>query len=388
MIQYRNINYSIKSHIRQFHYRAEKSNTYKIQVGVLALAVASMLLGSTIFLWSDNSIILDMDHEVQAIQKFLHYILPSLCALTFLVVSLGEVSESKNYVCLFILASGLAVIHATTLRAELTLHPISFISISLVAKVMILTPIKTWFIVSFYILFAIATVYTLHVSVEFHMKAVLSIICIYIWLLYLGIDHYHSRKNTFLYQHKLWKENQQIAIQGLDAQSKNSHLSEVANRDSLTGLFNRYHFKKCFNHELGRLARTQSPLSLLIIDIDYFKLINDNKGHQVGDEYLIKVSDILRNCIRRDTDIIARYGGEEFIVLLPDTDHLGLTTLSQGILDAIREQKIPHPITPFLTVSIGGITTLDHDVDLIKLADDNLYHVKNNGRNAYSISQV
>jgi len=162
-------------------------------------------------------------------------------------------------------------------------------------------------------------------------------------------------------------------------------LAELAIRDSLTGLYNRREFERLLNDEIHRFRRHGHPVSLLIIDIDHFKQINDRYGHQVGDEALRTVADIITN-ESRTGDVIARYGGEELAVILPETGADNATTLAERTCQAIAEFPVmvsPKEIIP-ITVSVGTATVPDnaHTArDLVTAADLAMYEAKRNGRN-------
>lgn len=171
--------------------------------------------------------------------------------------------------------------------------------------------------------------------------------------------------------------------------AEGKRLKRQVNIDHLTGLRNRRYFEEKINTEFARISRHKQPLSLLFIDIDRFKEINDTYGHQVGDEVLQKLAKTLK--VRRE-DVAARFGGEEFVVLLPDTNHDGAVKSAERIRQAV-ENKIKVK-NQKVTVSIGVSTFADPNSDkltpsdlakaaktLIKSADDNLYIAKNTGRN-------
>jgi methyl-accepting chemotaxis protein len=161
--------------------------------------------------------------------------------------------------------------------------------------------------------------------------------------------------------------------------------------DSLTGLYNRRFFDGSMKKIIKALSRTEGNLSILMIDIDFFKNYNDTYGHNKGDKCLNEVATILSKCITREEDFIARYGGEEFVAVLPNTDENGTHLIAERLISKIRESKIPHKnsdITSYVTISIGGTTgVVKHyhkESDYIKLADSALYKSKQDGRNLYT----
>ena len=161
-------------------------------------------------------------------------------------------------------------------------------------------------------------------------------------------------------------------------------IERLAVTDGLTGLFNHRHFQETLAQEFNRLERFSEPISLLIIDIDHFKKINDTYGHPVGDAVLKKVSGIIRKTIR-NIDIPARYGGEEFAVILLGTDTNGALKMAERLRKSIADAKFSSEQNAFnVTVSIG-ISTHAREMrkkeDLVEQADKALYHAKRTGRN-------
>lgn len=168
----------------------------------------------------------------------------------------------------------------------------------------------------------------------------------------------------------------------------NLMLQKLATSDGLTGIPNRRQFDDAYSIEWRRSIREKSWLSLVMIDIDYFKACNDHYGHQVGDDVLRKVANALQSCILRPADLVARYGGEEFVVMLPDTDAHGATKLAERMRDRIEKLKIDNQdseVSDYITISIGTATTVpgneDLEKSLISSADHALYQAKDEGRN-------
>ena len=161
-------------------------------------------------------------------------------------------------------------------------------------------------------------------------------------------------------------------------------------KDPLTGFYNRYAFKEVLRQEIDRAQRYERHLSLLMIDIDHFKRINDLFGHLIGDEVLEDVADVIRSAVRK-TDVIARFGGEEFSIILPETTVGHATLLAERIRKKIEEHDYSHLIArESLTVSIGisnyHTPGQKSDLTLIHSADQALYAAKKEGRNKVVIS--
>ncbi|MDJ1168247.1 diguanylate cyclase [Roseofilum sp. BLCC_M154] len=167
---------------------------------------------------------------------------------------------------------------------------------------------------------------------------------------------------------------------------------KLANTDGLTKVANRRQFDECLYQEWLRLKRDRLPLSLILCDVDYFKLYNDTYGHQAGDECLIQVARAIQHSVRRASDMVARYGGEEFVVLLPNTSEEGAKVVAQLIQSKIDDLQIPHKtskVSSAVTMSLG-ISTLIPSAELSKesliaLADEALYEAKKNGRNQFVV---
>ncbi len=162
--------------------------------------------------------------------------------------------------------------------------------------------------------------------------------------------------------------------------------------DGLTGIPNRRRFDDFLEQEWTRARRSQTPLGLLMMDIDHFKLFNDHYGHGGGDDCLRRVAECLATQVRRPPDLVARYGGEEFVCVLPDTDLDGARQVAQSILEAIKGLTLPHAASPtaeVVTLSLGGTAMVPHPNasprDLIERADALLYSIKQKGRNGMTV---
>jgi len=161
--------------------------------------------------------------------------------------------------------------------------------------------------------------------------------------------------------------------------------------DQLTNIYNRRYLDGCLKKIIKFHSRTGSSLSVLLIDIDYFKKYNDAYGHDKGDNCLRAIALAISKCMVRKEDFVARYGGEEFAVVLPNTDENGVRMVAEKILKKIHEYKIPHKasdIADHVTISIGCTTSIvkhsQSPEDYIKVADKALYESKKNGRNRYT----
>lgn len=168
----------------------------------------------------------------------------------------------------------------------------------------------------------------------------------------------------------------------------NTQLTKASMTDGLTGLNNRRHFDQRLAEELKRARRTKSPLSLMLIDVDYFKIYNDLYGHQAGDACLIMVSDVMRHVFKRADDFIARYGGEQFVVIMAGADRAHALEISRKFQETLEQAAIEHEgsqVHRFVTVSAGLVSLIPDEDDIsehiIKQADQALYTAKSEGRN-------
>lgn len=165
-------------------------------------------------------------------------------------------------------------------------------------------------------------------------------------------------------------------------------LQNLAAHDGLTGIANRRAFDERLAVEWSRAAREQQPVSLLLLDIDFFKYYNDNYGHQQGDECLRRVASAMSAAVFRAADLPARYGGEEFVVLMPNTAVSGAKAVAQRICAQISDLRLPHAhsdVADHITASIGVATLCPGPGELanqlVAAADAALYAAKNAGRN-------
>jgi diguanylate cyclase (GGDEF)-like protein len=194
-----------------------------------------------------------------------------------------------------------------------------------------------------------------------------------------------QRVKLLIERFKLYRELQ-------EANQKLQHLAAV---DGLTQLFNRRAFDDFLVREWWRMFREQRPISLLLCDIDYFKLYNDTYGHIAGDKCIQLVAEALSHTSRRSSDISARYGGDEFVAVLSNTDAAGAVTFAQNLKQRVESLVLSHkssPINQYVTLSIGISTVIPVPTlsvkDLILSADRALYETKENGRNSHAYQSL
>ncbi|MFC3108485.1 diguanylate cyclase [Undibacterium arcticum] len=203
---------------------------------------------------------------------------------------------------------------------------------------------------------------------------------------------YHSRSYINLLQrdaaYRALRESQQ------KLQESNLELQRLTNTDGLTGIANRRYFDEYMAAEWRRATREQTELSVLLIDVDNFKLYNDSYGHVAGDEVLRQVATTIDANSRRPADLTARFGGEEFAIILPSTSAGGVRLLGEKVRRAVEELVIRHAQSinrDWVTVSIGGATIVPQEGDLatrlIEAADLSLYSAKRSGKNRVVVAE-
>jgi len=171
------------------------------------------------------------------------------------------------------------------------------------------------------------------------------------------------------------------------------YLESISYLDGLTAIANRRKFDEFLNLSWSSAMRESLPVSMILMDIDNFKLFNDNYGHQEGDVCLIEIAKALSKTVVRKTDIVARYGGEEFVCILPNTNLENAVIIAEKIRLSVMELQIPHSFSSaetVVTISLG-VSTIIPDMNsscglLIKAADDALYKSKQSGRNKVSVA--
>lgn len=168
----------------------------------------------------------------------------------------------------------------------------------------------------------------------------------------------------------------------------NKELEKLSSLDGLTGIPNRRRFDELLDQEWHRAMRNKKPLSLIMLDIDFFKLYNDHYGHQGGDDCLKLVARTLDESVHREPDTVARYGGEEFAAILPETSINGALEVAENMRASIEANKMAHAkskVSEHVSISVG-VATIIPERDalpeiLIAAADQALYNAKENGRN-------
>jgi len=194
--------------------------------------------------------------------------------------------------------------------------------------------------------------------------------------------------NTMYLRRAVKQRTSELEAKETELQHLNKELEQLSLLDSLTGIGNRRMFDQVLDREWFRAQRDKHPISIMLIDVDFFKPYNDNYGHQQGDHCLQQVAHILNGITHRSSDLCARYGGEEFVILLPDVDSTNAHRLAELCRMNVADAAIPHvhsKVGDVVTISIGVSTAIpmvgSDPTSLIKAADILLYKAKENGRN-------
>lgn len=188
-------------------------------------------------------------------------------------------------------------------------------------------------------------------------------------------------------------QNCMIELNRIELMQQAQQLSLLSQQDALTGLANRRYLDETLDNEWRRALRHETPLTIMMVDIDYFKAYNDTLGHLKGDECLKEIAIAISSIAARSGDLVARYGGEEFLLLFPMTNAQQALIQVERLMSAINKIAIKHPcsdVSPYVTISVGVATTIPRLNDSISAfvarADHALYKAKTNGRNQYKIA--
>ncbi|MCZ6802490.1 MAG: GGDEF domain-containing protein [Proteobacteria bacterium] len=174
----------------------------------------------------------------------------------------------------------------------------------------------------------------------------------------------------------------------------NNQLQQSVITDPLTGAKNRLYLDECMNREWYRGMRNKTTMSILLIDIDHFKTLNDTNGHQAGDKCLVEIVKVIKSNLKRATDELCRYGGDEFVVILPDTSATNAMRIAETIRESVEKYNsgLGEEITVDISVSIGCASCIPNDKlttdEFINFADKALYTAKDAGRNSVVKAEI
>lgn len=208
----------------------------------------------------------------------------------------------------------------------------------------------------------------------------------------IAFMRYRKQIDDYYTQKILKSKNEELNKMNIELEKANIKLEKLSKTDALTGVYNRLMFDKTLKSEWERCKRHFIPLSLIMIDIDYFKLFNDNYGHLAGDDCIRKIAEVLSSNARRASDTVSRYGGEEFVIILPYAGKEEAVKIAERIREDVEGLEIPHEysnVSHYVTISLGvaslipsaGMTT----DQFILTADNALYEAKRS-RNITSVA--
>ncbi|HHY81650.1 MAG TPA: GGDEF domain-containing protein [Clostridiales bacterium] len=199
----------------------------------------------------------------------------------------------------------------------------------------------------------------------------------------ISFMRYKKQAEEFNNKKIILKKNDELRLINMQLQEANQKLKIMSMTDSLTGVINRLNFETIINDEWSRCKRHSIPLSLIMVDIDFFKQFNDNYGHQAGDNCIKLIADVLKAYAKRSSDKVARYGGDEFVVLLPHTDKESALNLAEQMRKGVEEKSVPHlysNVSDHVTISLGINTIIPSDEssihEFISSTDKALYKAK------------
>jgi len=218
---------------------------------------------------------------------------------------------------------------------------------------------------------------------EFHVDTLLALGS------YIAIALNNSQKTYMLEQNIV--ENRKVSE---ELELLNIQLEEMSYKDSLTGISNRRHSIEFLSYELEKAKRSKDLLTVMIVDVDFYKQYNDYYGHNEGDRCLINIAEILRNTLNRKVDFVARYGGDEFLIIMSGLSLEQSKKFGQLLCNNVRDARIKHKNSNYgvITVTIGGVCLLPNSElsieEIIHLADVSLYEAKHEGRNRVVFNEV
>jgi diguanylate cyclase (GGDEF)-like protein len=173
----------------------------------------------------------------------------------------------------------------------------------------------------------------------------------------------------------------------LQAQHSNEKLYRLAIKDGMTGIFNHTFMEQYIADAINRSKRSKNPLALLMIDVDFFKQINDNFGHNLGDEVLIRLAQVLSSS-KRSTDYLGRWGGDELVLLLTDTNLTGAANLAEKLRRLVEDHTFPHSRPLSISLGVSEYRDGDSQASFIERADAAMYRAKRGGRNRVEVQRA
>jgi diguanylate cyclase (GGDEF)-like protein len=206
---------------------------------------------------------------------------------------------------------------------------------------------------------------------------------------------YRSRLEDFNVKNIIQAQNSELVVLYKQLQNANEELKILAETDGLTGLYNRLMFDKLLKSQWKTCIHNSTPITLIMIDIDYFKYFNDNYGHQAGDNCIKEIAKVLSYVSKKYSLVVARYGGEEFSIIIQNLDTESAYSIGEEVRYKIENLNIPHDFSTtskYVTISLGIYTTVPtNDLSIEKFltkADNALYKAKDQNRNTIVVAGV
>ncbi|MBC7003160.1 GGDEF domain-containing protein [Photobacterium sp. BZF1] len=356
---------------------------------IIAIVVISILLSQMTGFWLDESIIIDKEIEREHVKQLFLYGFPVLGLGLLLSGAISGQSAAYQKLSILVMVSIVATIHTLSISMFSDISIISLIMITLVAKLLVFPPSFSMLVYTIYILQANMMVEIFHSGMVLYSNYYFSLAAMYVWLNYISINNYRCYARDYNHEQKKKSWMAKAVIHNREIAAKNIILKGYSYIDEVTGLYNRRYLQEQMT--LMNQGSKQLPLGVLLIDIDYFKQVNDVYGHAKGDEYLKKVAQAMRNVFKRKSDVIARYGGEEIVVMLTGISKKDLEDKAKQACEAVTELALKHPQRECVSVSIGGIHT-GADIHTAEYyldeADACMYQVKSSGRNGFLVASA
>jgi len=239
------------------------------------------------------------------------------------------------------------------------------------------------------IIFSINVIHFTKIVDTHHTNLDIFSVTLYLIALYFIMDLYEAIKNAqteevqYINEHLeslIEQRTKELEIANSELKKEKDSLEEISSTDQLTGLHNRYQVREIFDFEIAQSKRYHTDLSIIMMDLDHFKLINDTYGHTVGDQFLQEIANILKSTLR-EAELIVRWGGEEFLIIVPKANLEKVSEIAERLRTTIEAKKFT--TVGHRTASFGITTFIENDSldSMLLRADNALYRAKEHGRN-------
>ncbi len=298
-----------------------------------------------------------------------------------------EIIDLLFVVCFYILAIAVAKEELSTgVSQSIVLTIYTFF----IASILHFSLITMWSLIITSNAFFVYTIITSNLSEELKYTDVLNCLFPLVMILAVTIPFTNSKIERFNQNIELEKANMILKRTNIKLKHLNRQLEETAATDALTGVLNRFAFNNAIDISWEHALITNEDISVIMLDVDYFKRYNDYYGHVEGDKCLKAIAGTMIDSLKRGRDKVYRYGGEEFIVLLPGVGVDGATIVAERILKRVEALKIPHEDGGGVVTISAGIHSMiplgiDNKAELVDKADQALYYAKKNGRRQYVV---